>query len=120
MRTSGEKMRISDEAERVQSVLYSHKTSLVGLYAAETVACRWGANGETAPGIQGKGSIRRVKLQKLECCNQTIFPIVKLLTHTACAWASEEIFSREGPIVEFPGVVKRILQGGRKSDKIPF
>ena len=30
--TSGEKVRISDEAERVQSVSYSHITSLSGLY----------------------------------------------------------------------------------------
>jgi len=33
MRTSGEKMRISDEAERVQSVSYSRIRSLSGLYA---------------------------------------------------------------------------------------
>ena len=32
MRTSGEKVRISDEAERVQSVSYSHIRSLSGLY----------------------------------------------------------------------------------------
>jgi len=31
MRTSGEKERISDEAERVQSVSYSHIRSLSGL-----------------------------------------------------------------------------------------
>ena len=36
MRTSGEKERISDEAERVQSVSYSHIRSLSGLY---TVMC---------------------------------------------------------------------------------
>jgi len=36
MRTSGEKVRISDEVERVQSVLYSHRRSLSGLY---TVVC---------------------------------------------------------------------------------
>jgi len=36
MRTSGEKERISDEAERVQSVSYSHVISLSGLY---TVMC---------------------------------------------------------------------------------
>jgi len=36
MRTSGEKVRISDEAERVQSVSYSHIRSLSGLY---TVMC---------------------------------------------------------------------------------
>jgi len=34
MRTSGEKVRISDEAERVQSVSYSHIKSLSGLYTA--------------------------------------------------------------------------------------
>jgi len=34
MRTSGEKVCISDEAERVQSVSYSHMRSLSGLYAA--------------------------------------------------------------------------------------
>jgi len=33
MRTSGEKVRISDEAERVQSVSYSHIRLLSGLYA---------------------------------------------------------------------------------------
>jgi len=36
MRTSGEKVRISDEAERVQSVSYSHIRPLSGLY---TVVC---------------------------------------------------------------------------------
>jgi len=36
MRTSGEKVRISDEVERVQSVSYSHIRSLSGLY---TLAC---------------------------------------------------------------------------------
>jgi len=36
MRTSGEKVRISDEAERVQSVSYSHIRSLSRLY---TVMC---------------------------------------------------------------------------------
>jgi len=36
MRTSGEKVRISGEAERVQSVSYSHIRSLSGLY---TVMC---------------------------------------------------------------------------------
>ena len=36
MRTSGVKVRISDEAERVQSVSYSHIRSLSGLY---TVVC---------------------------------------------------------------------------------
>ena len=36
MPTSGEKVRISDEAERVQSVSYSHIRSLPGLY---TVVC---------------------------------------------------------------------------------
>ena len=36
MRTSGEKVRISDEAERVQSVSYSYLRSLSGLY---TVVC---------------------------------------------------------------------------------
>jgi len=33
MRTSGEKVRISEEAERVQSVSYFHVRSLSGLYA---------------------------------------------------------------------------------------
>ena len=33
MRTSGEKVCISDEAERVQSVSYSHMRSLSGSYA---------------------------------------------------------------------------------------
>ena len=33
MGTSGEKVRISDEAQRVQSVSYSHIRSLSGLYA---------------------------------------------------------------------------------------
>jgi len=32
MRTSGEKVRISDEAERVQSDSYPHIRSLSGLY----------------------------------------------------------------------------------------
>ena len=32
MRTSSEKVRLSDEAERVQSVSYSHTRSLSGLY----------------------------------------------------------------------------------------
>jgi len=32
MRTSGEKVRISDEAERVQSASYSHRRSLSGLH----------------------------------------------------------------------------------------
>jgi len=32
MRTSGEKVHISDEAERVQSVSYSHIRSLPGLH----------------------------------------------------------------------------------------
>jgi len=32
MRTSDEKVRISDEAERVQSVSYPHMRSLSGLY----------------------------------------------------------------------------------------
>jgi len=32
MRKSGEKVRISDEAERVQSVSYPHIRSLSGLY----------------------------------------------------------------------------------------
>jgi len=36
MRTSGEKVRITDEIERVQSVSYSHIRSLSGLY---TVVC---------------------------------------------------------------------------------
>ena len=36
MQTSGEKVRISDEAERVQSVSYSRIRSLSGLY---TVVC---------------------------------------------------------------------------------
>ena len=36
MRTSSEKVHISDEAERVQSVSYSHIRSLSGLY---TVVC---------------------------------------------------------------------------------
>jgi len=34
MRTSGEEVRISDEAERVQSVSYSHIRSLSRLYTA--------------------------------------------------------------------------------------
>ena len=36
MRTSGEKVRILDEAERLQSVSYSHVRPLSGLY---TVVC---------------------------------------------------------------------------------
>jgi len=36
MRTSGEKVRISDDVERVQSVSYSHIRSLSGLH---TVVC---------------------------------------------------------------------------------
>jgi len=32
MRTSGEKLRISDEAERVQSVSHPHIRSLAGIY----------------------------------------------------------------------------------------
>jgi len=32
MRTSGEKTRISDDAERVQSISHSHFRSLSGLY----------------------------------------------------------------------------------------
>jgi len=28
-----------------------------------------GVNGATDPGIQGRGGIQRVKLQKLKCCN---------------------------------------------------
>jgi len=36
MRTSGEKVRTSDEAEHVQSVSYYHMRSLPGLY---TVVC---------------------------------------------------------------------------------
>jgi len=36
MRTSGKKLRLSDEAERVQSVSYSHIRSLSGLY---TMVC---------------------------------------------------------------------------------
>jgi len=36
MRASGEKVRVSDEAERVQSVSYSHIRSLSAPY---TVAC---------------------------------------------------------------------------------
>jgi len=32
MRTSGEKVRISDETERVQSISYSNIRSLSGLY----------------------------------------------------------------------------------------
>ena len=34
MGTSGEKVRMLDEAERVQAVSYSHIRSLSGLYAA--------------------------------------------------------------------------------------
>ena len=36
MRASGKKLRLSDEAERVQSVSYSHIRSLSGLY---TMVC---------------------------------------------------------------------------------
>ena len=43
MRTSGEKVRISDEAECVQSVSYSHIRSLSGLYAG--VCLREGKRG---------------------------------------------------------------------------
>jgi len=39
-----------------------------------------GADGATAPGIQN------VKLQKLKCCIQMIFPVVRLLTHAAWIW----------------------------------
>jgi len=42
-RTSGEKVRISDEAERVQSVSYFHVRSLSGLYTA--VCLREGKRG---------------------------------------------------------------------------
>jgi len=43
MRTSGEKVRISDGAERVQPVSYSHIRSLSGLYAV--VCLREGMRG---------------------------------------------------------------------------
>jgi len=43
MRTSGEKVRISDEAERVQSVSYSHIRPLSRLY---TVMCLKGKASE--------------------------------------------------------------------------
>jgi len=42
-----------------------------------------GTNGEMAPGIQGRGDIQIVKLQKLKCCNSIIFPICKA-TNTCC------------------------------------
>jgi len=47
MRTSGEKVRILDEAERVQSVSCSHKRSLSGLCTA--VCLREGKRGPRAP-----------------------------------------------------------------------
>ena len=47
MRTSGEKVRISDEAERVQSVSYSHIRSLSRLY---TVVCLGEGKRRTASG----------------------------------------------------------------------
>ena len=43
MRTSGEKLRISDEAEHVQSVSYSHIRSFSGLYTG--VCLREGKQG---------------------------------------------------------------------------
>ena len=43
MSTSGEKVRMLDEAERVQSVWYSHIRSLPGLYTA--VCLREGKRG---------------------------------------------------------------------------
>jgi len=40
MRTTGEKLRLSDEAEGVQSVSYSHIRSLSGLYNGTMVCLR--------------------------------------------------------------------------------
>jgi len=40
-------------------------------------------NGVTAPGIQSKVGIQRVKLLKLKCCSKMIFPIARLLTDAA-------------------------------------
>ena len=82
MRTPGEKVRISDKAERVQSVSYSHIRSLSGQCRAEGEA-----NGAPAPGIQ------RVKLKKLKCCcNYMIIPIVSLLIHDAYIYFYEPCF----------------------------
>jgi len=47
MRTSGEKVRISDEPERVQSVSYSHIRPLSDLY---TVVCLSGGKRGTCLG----------------------------------------------------------------------
>ena len=58
MRTSGEKVRISIEAERVQSVSYSHIRSLSGLY---TVVCvREGKRG-TCLGPSSKYFARKIR-----------------------------------------------------------
>ena len=38
-----------------------------------------GANGAPAPGIQGRGGIQKVQLQKFKCCNYIIFPVESLL-----------------------------------------
>ena len=45
MRTTGEKLRLSDEAEGVQSVSYSHIRSLSGLYNGTMVCLREGKRG---------------------------------------------------------------------------
>jgi len=79
MRTPGEKVRISDEAERVQSVSYSHIRSLSGQWRAEG-----GGERGAGPRHPRPGGIQRVKLQKLKCCcNYMIIPIVGLLIHDA-------------------------------------
>ena len=35
----------------------------------------------TGPGHPRQGGIQRVKLKKIKCCNEMIFPVVSLLTH---------------------------------------
>jgi len=51
------------------------------LYTVPSGVQRGEANGATAPGIQSKVGIQRVKLQILKCCSKMISLIVRLVTH---------------------------------------
>ena len=54
-----------------------------------SVACRGeGANGLTAPGIQGIGHPKS-EITEFKCCNKITFPIVRLLTHAAWIQSSK-------------------------------
>jgi len=70
----------------VLSFSFSGETSEI-IVVVNHILHQWRAegqeNGAMAPGIQGRGGIQRVKLQKLKCCNWMLIPTERLLAHAA-------------------------------------